>query len=89
MLQKGCECGEREMEEWKHSWDEIFMDEVRRERERRKRKEIEGRKQERGEKKRGEREKNQNVIKCLETEKDEKFNTLLQLSFSVLKVKNK
>jgi hypothetical protein len=50
------------MEKWKQNWDEDFMDEVKRER---------------GEKKRGEREKNQNVIKCLETEKDERFNTLL------------
>jgi hypothetical protein len=31
MLQKGCECREREMEKWKQNWDEVFMDEVRRE----------------------------------------------------------
>jgi hypothetical protein len=28
MLQKGCECREREMEKWKQNWDEVFMDEV-------------------------------------------------------------
>jgi hypothetical protein len=29
MLQKGCECGEREMEERKQNWDEVFMNEMR------------------------------------------------------------
>jgi hypothetical protein len=40
MFQKGCECREREVEEWKQNWDEVFVDEVRgeREREREKRK---------------------------------------------------
>jgi hypothetical protein len=48
-------------------------------------------KRERREKKRGkrEREKKQNVIKCLEAEKGERFNTVLQLSFYVLKIKSK
>jgi hypothetical protein len=32
MLHKGCECREKEMEEWKHNWNEDFMREVRRER---------------------------------------------------------
>jgi hypothetical protein len=32
MLQKDCECREREMEIWKQNWDEVFMDEVKRER---------------------------------------------------------
>jgi hypothetical protein len=32
MLQKGCECREGKMEEWKRNWDEVFMGEVRRER---------------------------------------------------------
>jgi hypothetical protein len=57
------------------NWDEVFMDKVRREEKERERKEKEGR-----EKK---------VMKCLETEKDERFNTLLQLSFYVLKIKSK
>jgi hypothetical protein len=30
MLQKGCECREKEMEIWKQNWDELFMDEVKR-----------------------------------------------------------
>jgi hypothetical protein len=47
MLQKGCECGVREVEKWKQNWDEVFMDEMKRER---------GEK-ERGERKRGKREK--------------------------------
>jgi hypothetical protein len=34
-------------------------------------------------------EKKWNVIKCLETEKDKRFNTLLQLNFYVLKIKSK
>jgi hypothetical protein len=50
MLQKGCECREREMEKWKQNWVEVFKDEVKRERERRKREE----------RKRGERKK----IRC-------------------------
>jgi hypothetical protein len=49
MLQKGCECREREMEKWKQNWDEVFMNEVRRE--------IEGCERERGEKKREKRKK--------------------------------
>jgi hypothetical protein len=28
MLQKGCECREREMEKWKQNWGEVFMDGV-------------------------------------------------------------
>jgi hypothetical protein len=48
MLQKGCECREREMEKWKQNRDEVFMDEVKRERRG---------ERERGEEKRGEREK--------------------------------
>jgi hypothetical protein len=31
MLQRDCECGEGKVEEWKQSWDEVFMNEVRRE----------------------------------------------------------
>jgi hypothetical protein len=34
-------------------------------------------------------EKKWGIIKCLETKKDERFNTLLQLSFCVLKEKVK
>jgi hypothetical protein len=75
MLQKEQECGEGKVEEWKQNWDEVFMNEVRRERER---------KRERGR----EREKVK-CQKCLETEKDEKFNTPLRLSFYVLKIKSK
>jgi hypothetical protein len=30
MLQKGCECKEGEMEEWKQNWGEVFMDKVKR-----------------------------------------------------------
>jgi hypothetical protein len=75
MLQEGCECREREMEKWKQNWDEVFMDGVKKER------------GERGEK-RGEREK-KSAIKCLETEKDERFNIFLQLSSYVLKIKSK
>jgi hypothetical protein len=56
MLQKGCECGEREMEEWKQNWNEVFMDEVKRER---------------GEKERGE-EKREEKIKCHEMFGDRK-----------------
>jgi hypothetical protein len=78
MLQKGCECREGKTEEWKQNWNEVFMDEVEGERGERKR----------GEKKRGERKK-LNVIKCLETEKDERFKTVLQVSFYVLKIKSK
>jgi hypothetical protein len=38
----------------------------------------------------GEREKRgKNVMKRLETEKDERFNTFLQLSFYILKIKSK
>jgi hypothetical protein len=46
---------------------------------------------ERGEKEREERkrERGKNIIKCMETEKDERFNTFLQLSFYVLKIKSK
>jgi hypothetical protein len=25
MFQKGCECREGEIEEWKQNWDEVFM----------------------------------------------------------------
>jgi hypothetical protein len=32
MLQKDCECREREMKKWKQNWDEVFMGKVRRER---------------------------------------------------------
>jgi hypothetical protein len=44
-----------------------------------------------GERERGEKKgrKRTNVMKCLETEKDERFNILLQLSFYVLKIKSK
>jgi hypothetical protein len=52
------------------------MDEVKREREK-------GEREEKGERKKS------NVTKCLETEKDERLNTLLQLSFYVLKIKSK
>jgi hypothetical protein len=46
--------------------------------------------EERERRKSGEREIwKRNVIKCLETEKDERFNTLLQLNFYVLKIKSK
>jgi hypothetical protein len=31
MLQKGYECRQWEMEEWKQNWYEVFMDKVRRE----------------------------------------------------------
>jgi hypothetical protein len=37
MLQKGCECREGEVEEWKQNWDEVFMGEVRRKTERKER----------------------------------------------------
>jgi hypothetical protein len=38
MFQKGCECREREVEEWKQNWDEVFVDDVKRgERERERR----------------------------------------------------
>jgi hypothetical protein len=47
MLQKGCECREREMKKWKQNWDEVFMDKVKRERERRERKRGEGGERER------------------------------------------
>jgi hypothetical protein len=59
MLQKGCECREREMEECKQNWDEVFMDKVgrERERERRERKKERGGK-EREEKKEGRERKN-------------------------------
>jgi hypothetical protein len=30
MLQKGCECREGKMEEWKQNWDEVIMDKVKR-----------------------------------------------------------
>jgi hypothetical protein len=70
MLQKGCECREREMEKWKQNWDEVFLNEVG------------GGERERDKKKGGEREREKkNVLKCLETEKYEMFNTVLQLSF--------
>jgi hypothetical protein len=43
-----------------------------------------------GWRKRGERERKEKCHKkCLETEKDERFNILLQLSFYVLKIKSK
>jgi hypothetical protein len=32
MLQKGCECREGEMEEWKQNWDDVFPNKVKRER---------------------------------------------------------
>jgi hypothetical protein len=38
MLQKDCECREREMKKWKQNWDEVLMGEVRREREKGERK---------------------------------------------------
>jgi hypothetical protein len=50
MLQKNCECREREMKKWKQNWDEVFMCKVRREREREKR-EKERRKKKRRERK--------------------------------------
>jgi hypothetical protein len=28
MLQKGCECREKEMEKEKQNWDEVFMDKM-------------------------------------------------------------
>jgi hypothetical protein len=31
-LQKGCECREEEVKEWKQNWDEVFMSEARKER---------------------------------------------------------
>jgi hypothetical protein len=54
--------------------EKVFMDKVRREKE---------------EEKKGKKEKKYNVMKCLETKKDERFNILLQLSFCVLKIKSK
>jgi hypothetical protein len=46
MLQKDCECGEREMKKWKQNWGEFFMGEVRRKRKREKREKKEGRERE-------------------------------------------
>jgi hypothetical protein len=48
MLQKGCECREREMKKWKQNCNEVFMGEVRREGEK---------EREKGERKRGESER--------------------------------
>jgi hypothetical protein len=52
MLQKGCECRQREVEELKQNWDELFMDEAKRERERER-----GDREREREKERGKREK--------------------------------
>jgi hypothetical protein len=42
MVQKGCECREGKMEEWKQNWDdEVCMDKVRRERGEKKRRKRE------------------------------------------------
>jgi hypothetical protein len=41
------------------------------------------------EKKRERKRERENVIKCLKTKKDERFNTLFQLSFYDLKIKSK
>jgi hypothetical protein len=60
MLQKGCECREREMKKWKQNWDEVFIGEVRRESE----KERENRE------KKEEREKEK--IKCHKTFRNRK-----------------
>jgi hypothetical protein len=76
MLQKDSECGEGEVEEWKTIGMQSSW--------------MKWGERERDEKERGERERGKkNVIKYLETEKDERFNTLLQLSFYVLKIKSK
>jgi hypothetical protein len=62
MSQKDYECREREVEEWKQSWDEVFMDEVKRERQERGR---EGVKEREREKEREEREgKEREKVKC-------------------------
>jgi hypothetical protein len=47
MLQKGCDCREGEVEEWKQNWDEVCLDEVRRKRGDRERERREERKRER------------------------------------------
>jgi hypothetical protein len=39
MLQKGWECREGKVGEWKQNWDEVFMDEVKRDRKEKKREE--------------------------------------------------
>jgi hypothetical protein len=43
MIQKGCECREGEMEEWKQNWNEVFMDEEREKEERKEWREMERR----------------------------------------------